>query len=171
MFRKPPLVVVTPLGPESLGPALGGPSLLSTVSTNYPSAGVGYYYPFSLSEPILAIRLWTFNGSAVAGNQDIGLYSADGTRLVSTGAVAQAGTNQTQNGTISQPLDAGVLYYLALLNTSTGRYGQGTASVTQLVALGVYQQASLSSLPATATFAQMAATFVPSFGLSTRSTV
>lgn len=136
----------------------------------YPSANLATYVPFSISRTTIVIELWTANGNAAAGNIDIGIYSVDGTRLVSTGSTAMAGTSVLQGVSIT-PLTLGPgQYYLAMVCSSTSGHFLSLQAISayKIRALGVYQQASALPLPASATFATNTTPInLPLFGLFT----
>jgi hypothetical protein len=141
-------------------------------SAGWPTANRAIYLPFLLEEPMLITEATISNGAgASAGSWDLGVYSADGVRLVSSGLVAQAGgANALQTiPLVDTLLDRGV-FYMALVATSTSttvnRY-QGGITVDWYV-WGALQQDSASPLPAIATFASNITTFLPTFTLHSR---
>ena len=86
-------------------------------------ANEAYYIPISLRRSYMLRSMWMLNGSAVAQNVDIGIYSIDGTRLWSNGSVAQGAANALVIYALGTPmlLPAGT-YYLAIVGSS----GSGT---------------------------------------------
>jgi hypothetical protein len=138
-----------------VGPAAG--ALLTT--TNWGTANLACYVPFSLPFFYPVTRVWWYNGSAVSGNVDFGIYSAKGTRIYSTGAIAQAGTTVMQFVTPTAfVLCPGQYFFAISLSSSTGRIVSvpSTFSLTQSRYSGLMEQASAHPLPATATFATIA---------------
>jgi hypothetical protein len=140
-------------------------------SAGWPAANQALYIPFELEGPWQAAGgLIALGHTAGGGNWDLGVYTADGTRLASTGSVALAGaidTEQTVTLTQSVRLSRGV-YYMALVASSTGmtiyRYAGGGAN--DWLVWGALQQASALPLPATATFARNTTQFLPFFSLT-----
>lgn len=144
----------------SLGPGAGN---IGVVSGTHPAANRAIFVPFRNSEPMLVRQLAHYNGSAVSGNIDVGIYDHRGTRLISAGSTAQSGTSVWQLFDVTDTtIGAGLFYFAVALDNTTGtstRHNLAT-SIGQL--LGCMQMASAFPLPATATFAAIAATGVPS---------
>jgi hypothetical protein len=140
-------------------------------STAWPVANTALFIPFRIARSIKFSLLFTYNGSTVSGNVDVGVYSADGTRIVSAGSTAHATTSGIQKFTVaSTQIDSGLFYFGVALDNTTGTFTQVTVSqVPMLNFFGVAQMASAFPLPATATFASNTSTAVPTMGLSTRS--
>ena len=165
---SPAFVTVHTYGPLSIGLEIGG-SLVGTASATYPAASTAIFVPFSLPAPLTAAQLFTYNGATASGNIDVGLYAADGTRLVSSGSTAQAGTNTLQAFDITDTELGPGNYYLAIaLDNTTGTLFRTVPAARYLAGVGCFQQASAFALPATATFATMAQVYLPVFGFSTR---
>ena len=156
---------------ESIGQYLGSIGLTwsSSASAVWPVANTAYFIPFRLSEPVTVTLLWWLNGTAVAGNVDCGLYDAAGTRIVSAGSTAQAGTSAIQSVNITDTLIGPGTFFMALaLDDATTatirRFAPGNASF--LKACGCAEQATAFALPATATFATYGPNFLPIFGMT-----
>lgn len=91
----------------------------SWTSTAWPTNNLAIYVPISLSARFTVARFVVANGANSTGNVDVGLYSAAGTRLISTGSTARAGTSVLQYiGVTDQSFPPGH-YYLALVASST----------------------------------------------------
>lgn len=70
----------------------------NTTSTPlFPVANLILYAPVYLPYRIRIKNLWWFNGSAVAGNVNAGLYTQSGYKIVDTGSTAQTGINAKQS--------------------------------------------------------------------------
>lgn len=139
----------------------------SLVSASWPSANRAIYLPFELWQPFTIYEACINNGSgASAGSWDVGVYTADGTRIVSSGAVAQSGVNAIQTISLSARLGRGV-YYMALLATSgsTTIYRSSAGAANDYLLWGALQEATGGTLPATATFATNSTAFIPCWGL------
>lgn len=139
-------------------------------SALYPTAALGIFVPVRLSQRRTFIRAFWLNGSVVAGNADLGVYTISGTtatRLQSVGATAQAGVSTVQTVTISWTLDPG-LYYLAFSSSdaTTAQYWRAAPNGTIARQCGLYQAATQSPLAATPTVVADATAYVPFFGLS-----
>jgi hypothetical protein len=141
-------------------------------SVNWPTANKIFYVPFRIPEDCTVLRAFWNNGNAVAGNLNLGLYSATGTKLWETGSTGQSGTDQLQFVDITdQPVSAG-LYYGALQNSGTSRIVRQAGTLYFLQAAGVLEEAAGSfTLPSTATFAKLSVAYVPVFGLDLRGAV
>ena len=157
--------------PEALnfGPSAGAglAFLASALTTNE-----AFYIPFTIWEAITAVSMFCVNGGTVSGNVDVGLYSASGSRLVSSGSTAQAGINNLQSFDITDTILAPGRYFLALaVDNVTGTYFAYTTVRSIMKAVGVLSQATAFPLPATATFGVLAQTRLPLVGLSRRAVV
>lgn len=172
-----PLVTITPTSAESgVGNAMyngGNLSLNTYAQTAWPSANLAIYVPFFLSKPITFSTMFWMNGSTVAGNVDVGVYAEDGTRIVSKGSTAAAGTTTLQVVTVTTTTIGPGLFYLALACSSTSElvYKTIIGQVLRTKFTGMAQQATALPLPATATFATVGQDYVPLVGLSTRSSI
>lgn len=164
------LTTITPWSNESVG-IIFSTTLASAV---YPTANLALYFPFAISQSCIAVDMFCYNGAAVAGNVDMGIYTAGGTLLVSTGATAQASTNVLQkiaitDTTLVGPNDFYMGISLSDATTAT-LFRVATAAQTQ-GSQGGLQEASAHPLPATATFAACATAYTPFFGLTINTTL
>ncbi len=142
-------------------------------SAIWPVANRAYFFVFEVSSPIIVTQAWTYNGTVVSGNIDMGVYSLTGTLLVSSGTTVHAGLSVLQSvGLTDTALPPG-LYWMALaVNNITATFFRwSTAAIQWQIPVGVQQMATAFPLPATATFANPTTTFVPCFGLSFRSVI
>jgi len=142
------------IAPAALGgQARGG---LGGIFTNvtWPVANTAFFIPFRIPYAVTAIGMQIYNGTAVSGNLDAGIYSAEGTKIVSSGSIAQAGTSAVQTVSLTATVLAPGLYYMALvLNNATGVVTVTSASTFQICrAMGMLKQATAFPLPATAAF-------------------
>lgn len=104
-------------------------------------ANYGIWLPVWVPRPMTVKRLAVLNGSAVAGNVEAALYEGKpasviagylsyqrpGGQIVTSGAVAQAGTNQFQIFNTTDKLIAAGWYYLAVQFTSSSAKYLATA--------------------------------------------
>lgn len=135
--------------------AWGTANLMQLVPVRVP-----YRYPVQ--------SLYTYNFATVAGNLEIGVYSTDMTKIVSTGSVAQAGASTIQSVNVDAVLEPD-MYYLALASSSTTATFAGSAmgTATRLRYMGLLQQALAGlPMPAAATPATNTATRMPLIGMS-----
>lgn len=127
-------------------------------STMGPVANLAYLWPFRIFNPVTLVSMGWWNGSAVGGNVDAGIYDASGVRLGSTGAVAQATTGVRQKANLTSPysiVDAGD-YYLAIsfsAATSLGIRGLTSGSANRSKRLGICEVAASHPLPTSLTLA------------------
>lgn len=177
MSNWPPLVIPSfpVIHPWSVLESIGGglaninQPFQGCSSATYPTGSVAIYVPIQISERLLAKKLFAFNGAAVSGNIDVGVYDGLGRRIVSAGSTAQTGTNVLQEFDITDTWLGPGLHYLGIaLDNTTGTLFSSAPTADNLRALGVFQEASAFALPATATFATMAQAYIPVFGLTTR---
>lgn len=165
MIHMPPFPTIVPASLESLGPTVG--LLNSYSSAVWPSANLAIFIPFRLAVPQIATRLFWSNGGTVSGNVDAGLYSEDGTRLISTGSTAQAGVSAIQTVDITDTLLGLGSFYLALavdnVTATIARLVFSTAAANKV--LGLAEQAAAFALPANATFATVGQAYIPLVGV------
>lgn len=144
-------------------------------SALYPTAALGLFVPMRLTQRRTYVRAWWLNGTAVAGNACLGVYTISGTtatQLQTTGATAQAGVSTMQTVTISWTLDPG-LYYLAFSHSeaTTGQYWRAVFSGVVGRTNGLYQAASQSPLAASPTVVAFSSTLLPYFGLAEQAVI
>jgi hypothetical protein len=169
--------ILSTLSPEMVGveaAAFTGGS--APGDQNYPVANLALYIPFTLTRPLLVKKLWVRNGSAVAGQLDMGIYQGT-TRLVSIGGTNQAGIDLLQEFDITDTvIPAETRLYLAINSNTSGAtqkvYAVTTATGALLGLAGCFQQAvGAVTLPSTATFATYAQIRLPLMGLAGRTLV
>lgn len=142
----------------------------SPASTVWSGAAVGIFVPIRLTQRRTYVRAWWSNGTAVAGNIDLGVYTisgATGTKLQSTGATLQAGASTLQTVTISWTFDPG-LYYLAISSSdaTTATTFRSSAAAVYARNTGCFQAATQSPLATPVTVVAYAQTGMPFFGLA-----
>ena len=149
---------------------MGGASLNSIASAAWPSANRAYLFGFYLTRRTRFQRLWIFNGSAVSGNFDLGVYSTDLNLITSSGSTAQAGTNQIQTVSIDIKIGPGLFYVAAVLNNTTGTTFKTTAPSDA----NMYRSAMRvfpSAFPLGTLTGEIGAVDTPLFGISQRTVV
>lgn len=145
------------------GGALTGGS--TPASSAYPAANDALFVPIYLVQNTSIKRLFAINGSAVSGNIDVGIYTADGALIFSSGSTAQSGTNQPQFFDIADwILSPGRYYFAVALDNTTGTLFRANYSLARLKALGMAKMASAFPLPATATLATVTDLYLPLIG-------
>lgn len=126
------------------------------------AANQAFYLPFTIETACTVAQMITWNGTAVSGNVDVGIYSWGGTRLVSSGSTAQAGTSTLQVFDIANTaLDPGDYYMAMAMDNVTGQIFRLSVSQYHGLAYNIKIQASAFPLPATATFANPTAAYAP----------
>jgi hypothetical protein len=173
---RPTPIIIGTVQQETIGVDIRAITQSFPNTNNYPTANTAMFIPFGIAESIIAVKLWVHNGTAVAGNIDLGIYRPDGSQVVAKGSTAQAGTSTIQELDITDtPLVPG-RYYLAI-NSDTSGATQKVWSYTLTVAglagaMGVLQAAlGHVGLDASVTFATCTQTLIPLIGLSTRTLV
>jgi len=160
----PSLPTITPLSPESLSlnPVINVGSFASGVLT----ANRAYLIPFHLDEPITVTKLFCANGATASGNVDVGIYSEDFTKIISSGSTAQAGTNTLQIFDVTDTTIGPGDFYLAIaIDNGTGTIFNQNIGTTVSNREGLLQMASAFPLPATITPATTSAGVTPIVGL------
>ena len=171
----PTPVMVSALSRSSIGGELAVVGS-SPADLTWPSANLAVYIPFTLAESITAYKMWVFNGAAVSGNLDIGIYNEAGTKLIATGSTAQSGTTAIQTVDVADTaLGPGTFYLALVLDNGTGKVRQQLFSTSPTIyptVCGIAQESSAFPLPASFTLATNT-TFGggPVFGFSRRTLV
>lgn len=126
------------------------------------------YMPVTIPQRFTVARFCSPNGNP-AGNSDMGLYDWMGTRLLSTGTVARAGTNVVQYfGVTDQSFSAGRYYIALVLSTTSGSIYAAVADQQSYMQIAGVLQEDLGStvLPVTMTPAIYASTVAWCFGFT-----
>ena len=159
---------------QSMLAALNTVSYASGVNfAAYPTANTAIYIPFRTAVPLIATAMYIHNGATVSGNFDLGIYTDDGTRLVSSGSTAQSGISTLQVVDITDTLlGSGLVFYMAVsFDNTTATVGKIAISAVRGRVVGIAEEASAFALPATATFAVFTQTMAPHIGITTRGTL
>ena len=165
-----PLITVAPFMPCSMG---GVVSVLGQRSSQgFGAAPYSVFMPFRISRMYKFSSMFIYNGSVTSGNIDLGVFSEDGTLLVSTGSTAQGAVATVQKISVSETILTTGLYYMGLScdNTSSKFYSQNSG-IQFNVLIGAAEMANQFPLPANITFATYSNNWVPMMGLTGRSFV
>lgn len=133
----------------------------------WPSANLALYIPVAIPFPYPIARMFWVTGGTATGNVDVGIYRADLTKVVSTGAVGLGSTNATNYVTVSLLLPPGD-YYLGISLSS----GSGTTFRTTVIGansgrqFGFLQQSTAHPLPNPMVPATWAQSYTPLFGMT-----
>jgi hypothetical protein len=166
MIENPPGACITNASVQAGTYGSAVCNVVNAAAAAWPAANLGLFIPFTLDAAATAKQMFWENG-AVAGTTDIGIYDANGNRLVSLGATTNAGTLQIGNIT-DTALTPG-LYYMAMVasTVTTQTYISEVSTVAWCRACGMQQQAiGSATLPNPATFAAAANAYIPLVGVS-----
>lgn len=172
----PAPVMISPFSQYAIGMDIAAAAMAAPASAAIATANLVRGYPFWLPEPVVVQKLWCYNGATLGGNVDVGIYTPDGRLLVSAGSTVQAGASVLQEFNVTDKELGRGLFYMALGTSSTTAtfftVGGSNATFLQLLkGAGCWQAASSFALPATITFAALAAALLPVCGLSARALV
>jgi hypothetical protein len=147
---------------ESLGPE----GVIGAGNTAWPTSNDAMFVPFNISRPILVKRLFSGNGNVASGNLDMGLYTADGARIVSAGSTAMSGATALQFFDIADTYLSPGRYYMALaVNNTSATFRRMTITSIRQQQWGILKMTTAFALPAIATFATPTSAFVPLMGM------
>lgn len=150
----------------STNAALSSLANVAAASTAWPSANRALFVPIRLSAPLIVTKLAMGAGATAAGNFDVGIYDAQGNKIVSSGATAKVASAEQVIDITDTQIGPG-LFYLALAADGTDNYTMVTPAGSSPVPLqkarlyGMVQMDTAYTLPATATFAAATAAPVP----------
>lgn len=169
---RPTSIGISPYSPEALGLGVRAMSGSGAPSAAYPVANLSISYPIRVGEVTTFIQGWVANGATASGNWDVGIYDDDGTRLGSTGSVAQSGTSalQAANLTSAVTVTPGKYRVVLAASATTLTFNEITTIAAVASALGIEQMATNFPLGTTFTPAAFAQTLFPVFGLSRKTT-
>lgn len=138
----------------------------------WPAVNRAIYIPFVVYSEIIATKMNVVVGTA-SGSIDIAIYTADQSRLVSSGPTSVAGSSAIQTLDITDTTLGPGVYYMAMLCTNTNAtFTACTPGAPVTGAFGVLSQAvGAATLPNPATFAAAVNTYVPFVMIATRTTI
>ena len=147
---------------ESIGDGL----ITSSSNLAYPAANEAYFVPFSIERPIVTRRLFSMNGSGVSGNIDMGIYSRDGSRLISMGSVVHSGTSVPQLFDIGDKYFSPNQYYMAIaMDNNVGALRRMNVPLARSYLAGVLRATGSFPLPEKVIFTNVAISFIPVIGI------
>jgi hypothetical protein len=120
--------IIQPVGPEGILHTITHRCAIMSSSTSYSrtqnwiTANRAYYVRVILPRAANILSLFWINGSAAAGNVDIGIYDGDTlAKIVTAGSTARSGTDTLQRVTLTNPLflKAGVYFFAHASDTTT----------------------------------------------------
>ena len=176
------LVTIHPWSLESVAwPHVNMGSLASAL---WPTANLAILVPFTIGVPFPISKIYTYNGSAAAGNTDVGVYTDEGgttntlVHRISAGSTVMAGTGALQSNYVltgQSQLGPG-RYYLAISHseTATGQFFRNTVTANTGEITGI-RTSTLGSVVLPATITVFTATpitnYIPIFGITQRSLI
>lgn len=163
-----PMPTMMPWSVDSIGVRMGAiAGGVVDVSTVWSAANRALFIPFALGKPATITRIFWFNGATVSGNVDCGVYDAAGTRLISSGSTAQAGTTAIQSVDVTDTLIGPGQYYLALaMDNVTGTIRIRTlGNVVLSKSVGMAAMETAFPLPTTVTLITTPVDSIPSCGV------
>lgn len=143
----------------------------TAAASTYPAANRAVFVPVEIERTVTIVAVGVFN-AGVSGNIDLGIYREDGSRVASTGSIAQSGASTIQTASLSATLTPGV-YFMAVSrdNITTGGFFAWAPDLAFAEAICAQQMDSAFPLPSTATFANQTTGFVPEMWLMMQSTI
>jgi hypothetical protein len=157
-----------PPGPffvQNLNTALGGLVVMSQSTFSgaaWFAANAAIFIPIIAAVRTTVTQMMWSNGATLSGNVDAGIYDFNGNRLTSTGSTVQAGVSVSQITDVTDTILPRGLYYMALAcSNTTATFSRTAVNQEQLRVSGVQIMTSAFPLPATATFANPTAAYLP----------
>jgi len=161
----------TVIDTQSMYGCLSVADAAGNASATWPASNRILYQPFRLPTPITIAQLYCYNGTAVSGNVDIGIYMLDGSKIITTSSVAQAGTSALQLFDITDTLIGPGTFYMGItLDNTTGTLFRVALTVlASAQVMGVLEENPGGfGLPSTATFGSISASYIPLIGMTPR---
>lgn len=167
-YRNPLSALGSPLVSfGAVAPTTQAIGVTNNAFATWPSANAAIFMPIRIIEPTLIVNIAVSNGT-LAGNTDVGIYSLNGVRLVSSGSTAQAGSFQTFD--IADTMLGPGVYYAAVARdeaTTGTTFRHSFASNVIPKIIGMAEMAAAFPLPATATLATITSNYIVAFSLGT----
>lgn len=151
----------------SVASALVGVSVTAPSNSSWSAANRAIYVPVRVPFRVTIAQIIIGAGATASGNFDVGIYTRDGSRLVSSGSTAKGSLTEQVIDITDTDIGPG-LYYLAMAADGTGVYSQysflGASPLPLQKArmVGALMEESAFPLPATATFAALTSSTLPS---------
>jgi hypothetical protein len=156
------LVAITPFSLNgAMGLSLGGTPIADLA---WPNANAAVYLPFRVQTLFIAQKLFALAGAGIAGNIDVGIYTQDAVRMISTGSVALVVGPTLQSFDIADLVMGPGLYYLAAAVDGGAHVYHTPYGSPYTRIMGITEQAAAFPLPATATFAASFMRIIPLIG-------
>ena len=167
-----PLVTIHPWSLEAIGTDLTAQAkyLSAAASAVYPTAGLGLFIPFTLTQNIVIRQLFAYIGGVASSGVCVAVYDSCWNRICTSGSTATGTINAIQAFDITDVSTGPGNYYIAIsASTATQSFFSCAMAANIFPALtGMFQQAAAYPLPSTATPVQIAGNYIPVIGLTTR---
>lgn len=151
---------------EALGPKFNVIGQATPANAAWPYLSGAIFVPFTLVQPAQVRRLYVANGNVVNGSFDLGIYSADGTRITSVGSGVQTGVSLLQIPDITDIYLSPKQYYIAAsFNSSSATTLRYNPSIILAQHFGVLKVLNGFPLPAVAVFTSVTAAYIPLIGM------
>jgi len=137
----------------------------ATSSSTWPVANLALFFPIRVTDRCLVTGFATVN-TVSSGNIDVGLYTYDGSLVVSIGSTAMAGTNAWQAYDTTDTLIPAGFYYLAMaVSNTTASFSRMAPTAGLVAAWGVREQSTAFPLPSSMAASATTRAYVPVFVL------
>jgi hypothetical protein len=146
-----------------------GRAMTAAASATWHSANRATFIPFRIPRATIVKELFYITGSASSGNIDMGIYTSDFTRIVSSGSTAQGASAQTVYilDITDTLLERGTYYLAVAMDNTTGTMMRQNTSAAGGARLGMATMNTAFPLPATVTAVTPATGYMPMIGLTT----
>lgn len=134
----------------------------------WPVAATAFLVPFRVSRTITIRMAAIIVGTTTGGNVDIGIYSANGTLLVSSGATLMGTISTVQTFNLTDTVIGPGLFYMALAQSgAVGHVHRWALGTVRGAMSGVLQAAAAGGvLPAQATMVTTTNNYIPVMAFS-----
>ena len=147
--------------PLTANEALAAPGSSTSVANDI------VYVPIWVPEQAVFVSAYIYNGSATAGNAEVGIYDTAGTKLGGTASTARSGNSAIQRIALSASvtLTPGRYYIATVTSTSAANITWAWAAVLNNGKWAGLLTQSNAGLPSPATFSTWSSKIVPLFGI------
>lgn len=151
----------------SVASALSGVSVTAPSNAAWTAANRAIYVPVRVPYRVTIAKIIIGAGATASGNFDVGIYTKDGTRVVSSGSTAKGSLTEHVVDITDTNIGPG-LYYLAMAADGTDAYtqyaflGSSPLPLQKARIVGALMEESAFPLPATATMVALTAVTLPS---------
>ena len=168
---------------QNVDPVVGSPAFPSMgggffnaaggnlASATFSAANKAIFMPFPVFSPITIVKLFVINGTTVSGNIDVGIYTANVLKIVSSGSTAQSGTSAVQEFNITDTLLNPGFYYLAVAMDNGTAHLESWALSVMMRTLGIAEASTAFPLPTNASISSITASRYPFIGATQRATI